>query len=146
MGASAILALCHDALIVVGSYAVLRIPLSNSFIAAILTVLGYSINATIVIFDRIRENRTKLGRNNYSALVDTSVKQTMTRSLYYAFTFLVYSQLENSYYLLLLVSFVVLILLSLFQVISGTLFLMLQARKRLQLMLSQQRLRSNLQF
>ena len=54
MGASAILALCHDALIVVGSYAVLRIPLSNSFIAAILTVLGYSINATIVIFDRIR--------------------------------------------------------------------------------------------
>ena len=56
MGASAILALCHDALIVVGSYAVLRIPLSNSFIAAILTVLGYSINATIVIFDRIREN------------------------------------------------------------------------------------------
>ena len=71
MGASAILALCHDALIVVGSYAVLRIPLSNSFIAAILTVLGYSINATIVIFDRIRENRTKLGRNNYSALFVT---------------------------------------------------------------------------
>lgn len=154
MGASAILALCHDALIVVGSYAVLRIPLSNSFIAAILTVLGYSINATIVIFDRIRENRTKLGRNNYSALVDTSVKQTMTRSLFTSLTtfftvlclyILVYSQLENSYYLLLLVSFVVLILLSLFQVISGTLFLMLQARKRLQLMLSQQRL-SNLQF
>jgi len=86
MGASAILALCHDALIVVGSYAVLRIPLSNSFIAAILTVLGYSINATIVIFDRIRENRTKLGRNNYSALVDTSVKQTMTRSLFTSLT------------------------------------------------------------
>ena len=76
----------HDALIVVGSYAVLRIPLSNSFIAAILTVLGYSINATIVIFDRIRENRTKLGRNNYSALVDTSVKQTMTRSLFTSLT------------------------------------------------------------
>ena len=76
MGASAILALCHDALIVVGSYAVLRIPLSNSFIAAILTV----------IFDRIRENRTKLGRNNYSALVDTSVKQTMTRSLFTSLT------------------------------------------------------------
>lgn len=86
MGASAILALCHDALIVVGSYAILRIPLSNSFIAAILTVLGYSINATIVIFDRVRENRTKLGRNNYEALVNTSVKQTLTRSLFTSLT------------------------------------------------------------
>lgn len=86
MGASAILALCHDALIVVGSYAILRIPLSNSFIAAILTVLGYSINATIVIFDRVRENRTKLGRNNYEALINTSVKQTLTRSLFTSLT------------------------------------------------------------
>lgn len=86
MGASAILALCHDALIVVGSYAILRIPLSNSFIAAILTVLGYSVNATIVIFDRVRENRTKLGRNNYEALINTSVKQTLTRSLFTSLT------------------------------------------------------------
>ena len=83
MGASAILALCHDALIVVGSYAVLRIPLSNSFIAAILTVLGYSINATIVIFDRIRENKASMKRgDDLEELVDLSITQTLTRTIY----------------------------------------------------------------
>lgn len=86
MGASAILALCHDSLLVVGSYAVLRIPLSNSFIAAVLTVLGFSINATIVIFDRVRENRTKIGRNNYEELINVSVKQTLTRSIFTSLT------------------------------------------------------------
>lgn len=85
-GASAVIALCHDALIVLGSYAFFRIPLNNNFIAAILTVLGYSINATIVIFDRVRENRKSLGRNNFEALVDTSVKQTLTRSLFTSLT------------------------------------------------------------
>lgn len=85
-GASAVLALCHDALVVLGSYALFRIPLNNNFIAAILTVLGYSINATIVIFDRVRENRRTLGRNNFEALVDTSVKQTLTRSLFTSLT------------------------------------------------------------
>lgn len=83
MGASAILALCHDALIVVGSYAVLRIPLSNSFIAAVLTVLGYSINATIVIFDRIRENKASMKRgDDLEELVDLSITQTLTRTIY----------------------------------------------------------------
>jgi SecD/SecF fusion protein len=86
MGACSILALCHDALIVLGAYAVLRIPMGNSFIAAILTVLGYSINATIVIFDRIRENRSRVGRNNYEELVNVSVKQTLTRSLFTSLT------------------------------------------------------------
>lgn len=85
-GASAVIALCHDALIVLGSYALFRIPMNNNFIAAILTVLGYSINATIVIFDRVRENRKTLGRNNFEALVDTSVKQTLTRSLFTSLT------------------------------------------------------------
>lgn len=85
-GASAVLALCHDALVVLGSYALFRIPLNTNFIAAILTVLGYSINATIVIFDRVRENRKSLGRNNFEALVDTSVKQTLTRSLFTSLT------------------------------------------------------------
>lgn len=86
MGACSILALVHDALVVLGAYALLRIPLNNSFIAAILTVLGYSINATIVIFDRVRENRSRIGKNNYEELVNTSVKQTMTRSLFTSLT------------------------------------------------------------
>ncbi|MDO4301054.1 MAG: protein translocase subunit SecF [Clostridia bacterium] len=85
-GASAVIALCHDALIVLGSYALFRIPLNNNFIAAILTVLGYSINATIVIFDRVRENKKSIGRNNFEALVDTSVKQTLTRSIFTSLT------------------------------------------------------------
>lgn len=85
-GASAVLALCHDALVVLGSYALFRIPLNNNFIAAILTVLGYSINATIVIFDRVRENRRSLGRNNFEPLINLSVKQTLTRSLFTSLT------------------------------------------------------------
>lgn len=85
-GSSAIIALCHDALIVLGSYALFRIPLNNNFIAAILTVLGYSINATIVIFDRVRENTRSVGRKNYEALVNLSVKQTLSRSLFTSLT------------------------------------------------------------
>lgn len=85
-GSSAIIALCHDALIVLGSYALFRIPLNNNFIAAILTVLGYSINATIVIFDRVRENTRSLGRKNYDDLVNVSVKQTLNRSLFTSLT------------------------------------------------------------
>lgn len=86
MGASAVLALCHDALIVTGSYALFRIPFNNNYIAVVLTILGYSINATIVIFDRVRENRKSMGRNNFQALVDTSVKQTLTRSIFTSLT------------------------------------------------------------
>ena len=56
-GGSAIIALLHDVLIVLTAYAVFRIPVNNTFIVVLLTILGYSINATIVIFDRIREIR-----------------------------------------------------------------------------------------
>ena len=58
MGISSILALVHDVLIMLAFYAVFRIPVNNSFIAALLTVLGYSINATIVIFDRVRGTKS----------------------------------------------------------------------------------------
>jgi protein-export membrane protein, secD/secF family len=85
-GSSAIIALVHDALIVLGSYALFRIPLNNNFIAAILTVLGYSINATIVIFDRVRENTRSVGRKNYEGLVNLSVKQTLSRSIFTSLT------------------------------------------------------------
>lgn len=83
---SSVLALVHDAAIVVGSYAVLRIPMDTAFIAVVLTILGYSINATIVIFDRVRENKNKFGKNNYADLIDSSVSQTIRRSLFTSLT------------------------------------------------------------
>ena len=86
IGASAVLALCHDALIVTGSYALFRIPFNNNYIAVILTILGYSINATIVIFDRLREDRKIIGRNNFEALVDSSVTKTLGRSIFTSLT------------------------------------------------------------
>ncbi len=85
-GSSSIIALIHDALIVLTCYALLRIPLSNSFIAAILTVLGYSINASIVIFDRIRENKNSHRKWSAEQLVNTSVSQCMKRSIYTSLT------------------------------------------------------------
>lgn len=80
-GASAIFALVHDVLVVLAFYAVLRIPVNNSFIAAILTVLGYSINATIVIFDRIRENKSNFRVNETADKINKSVTQTLARSV-----------------------------------------------------------------
>ncbi|OUQ58766.1 protein translocase subunit SecF [Tyzzerella sp. An114] len=80
-GASAIFALVHDVLVVLAFYAVLRIPVNNSFIAAILTVLGYSINATIVIFDRIRENKSNFRVNETADKINKSVIQTLARSV-----------------------------------------------------------------
>lgn len=80
-GASAIFALVHDVLVVLAFYAVLKIPVNNSFIAAILTVLGYSINATIVIFDRIRENKSNFRVNETADKINKSVTQTLARSV-----------------------------------------------------------------
>ena len=80
-GASAVLALLHDVLIVLMVYAVLRISVGTTFIACMLTIVGYSINATIVIFDRIRENLKEMGRSNLEELVNTSISQTLSRSI-----------------------------------------------------------------
>lgn len=85
-GASAIIALLHDSLVVLACYAVFRIPLNNSFIAAILTVLGYSINATIVIFDRVRENKRRSASTPNEKLIDMSIMQSMRRSLFTSLT------------------------------------------------------------
>lgn len=79
-GLSAVVALIHDVLVVMMVYAVVRIPVGNTFIACMLTIVGYSINATIVIFDRIRENR-KTMRDSLDVIVDTSISQTMSRSI-----------------------------------------------------------------
>ena len=82
-GAAAITALAHDALIVVVSYAFTRLAVGSTFIAVVLTIIGYSINDTIVTFDRIRENKhLATGKEEIEDLVNTSVSQTITRSLF----------------------------------------------------------------
>lgn len=80
-GGSAILALIHDVLIVLAAYALLRIPVNQSFIAVLLTILGYSVNSTIVIFDRIRENKSSFRTGQAAAKINKSVSQTLARSI-----------------------------------------------------------------
>lgn len=84
---SAVLALLHDVLIVALFYAVARISVGNTFIACILTIFGYSINATIVIFDRIREELKLAPKNEaLDSIVNRSITQTLTRSIYTSLT------------------------------------------------------------
>ena len=83
---SAVLALIHDVLVVFSCYAVVRISVGNTFIACMLTIVGYSINATIVIFDRIRENLKLMPKADLGAIVNRSITDTLTRSLYTSFT------------------------------------------------------------
>lgn len=80
-GVCAIIALVHDILILCGIYSIFRIAIDINFIAALLTVLGYSINATIVIFDRIRENTRHAKKQTYSEIANTSINQTLSRSI-----------------------------------------------------------------
>ncbi|AMJ40031.1 protein translocase subunit SecF [Anaerotignum propionicum] len=80
-GGSAIIALLHDILIVIATYAIFRIPVNNSFIAVILTILGYSINATIVIFDRVRENHDRFSSHQNAEKINKSISQTLARSI-----------------------------------------------------------------
>lgn len=83
-GIAAVLALVHDVLIVLGAFALTQRQIDSSFVAAILTIIGYSINDTIVIFDRIRENLKLHFRRGGDVvqLANTSIYQTMTRSIY----------------------------------------------------------------
>jgi len=84
---SAVIALLHDVLIVLMIYAVGRISVGNTFIACMLTILGYSINATIVVFDRIRENlKERLKKETYLDIVNKSIAQTFTRNIYTSLT------------------------------------------------------------
>ncbi len=79
---SAVLALLHDVLVVLTFYAVARWSVGSTFIACMLTIVGYSINATIVIFDRIRENlKVKTNKQSLAELVNLSITQTFTRSI-----------------------------------------------------------------
>ena len=78
---SAIIALIHDVLIVITFYIISRIPVGNTFIACMLTIVGYSINATIVIFDRIRENMKIMTKSTLSEVVNSSITSTLSRSI-----------------------------------------------------------------
>lgn len=86
-GISAVLALVHDVLVVFAAYSIGTLSVGNTFIACMLTIVGYSINATIIIFDRIRENmRTQDSKESLEALVNKSIGQTFTRTIYTSLT------------------------------------------------------------
>lgn len=80
-GVTAVISLLHDALIMLAIYAIFRIPVNDAFIAAILTVMGYSMNDTIIIYDRIRENSHQLKKTPIAELVNKSIIQTLNRSI-----------------------------------------------------------------
>lgn len=88
-GLAAVAGLAHDVLVALSLYAIFRITINNPFIAGILTVVGYSINDTIVIFDRIRENSKFFKRKQAVELIDTSINQTLSRSLMTSLTTLI---------------------------------------------------------
>jgi preprotein translocase subunit SecF len=80
-GAAGIIKLALDVFVTLTVYVILGIPVNSSFIAAILTIIGYSINDAIVIFDRIRENQNLMRKAEINDLVNTSITQSMTRSI-----------------------------------------------------------------
>jgi preprotein translocase subunit SecF len=80
-GAAAVLAVFHDVLITLGFFSLLHFEISLTVIAALLTLVGYSMNDTIVIFDRIRENRRLLRKEEFAALVNKSINQTLSRTI-----------------------------------------------------------------
>lgn len=81
-GVFAVCALLHDVMFVFAVFVFFRIPISQNFIAVALTILGYSINATVVVYDRIRENKRLMGaKTTLNELVNTSINQSLTRSI-----------------------------------------------------------------
>ena len=78
---AAILALLHDVLMMLAFYGLFHIQINSPFIAAILTVVGYSINNTIVIYDRVRENKRLMKKVRLNELINTSIRQTMSRTI-----------------------------------------------------------------
>ena len=86
-GASSVIALLHDVLVVLAFYAIVRVSVGNTFIACMLTIVGYSINATIVIFDRVRENMREMrSKEGLDEMVNRSITQTLTRSIFTSLT------------------------------------------------------------
>ncbi len=86
-GASSVIALIHDVLVVLAFYAIVKVSVSTTFIACMLTIVGYSINATIVIFDRIRENKANMSKKEaLEDMVNGSITQTLSRSIFTSLT------------------------------------------------------------
>lgn len=81
-GVAAVIALIHDVLVTLAVYSVLRLPVNSSFIAAMLTIVGYSINDTIVIFDRIREESKIYPKLSFGDIINNSIKLSMRRTLF----------------------------------------------------------------
>jgi SecD/SecF fusion protein len=88
-GLSAIIGVVHDVLIVIAFYAIFGFTVNNPFIAAILTLVGYSINDTIVIFDRIRENRALRKKDDLADVIDDSINSTLNRTIMTSLTTLI---------------------------------------------------------
>ncbi len=86
---SAVIALLHDCFVTIGFYAIFRWTVDSTFIACMLTIVGYSINATIVIFDRIRENLGRMRGQDVESIVNASITQTFTRSINTSLTTLI---------------------------------------------------------
>lgn len=84
---SAIIALVHDVLIMVALYGIFKLPINSTFVAVLLTIIGYSINDTIIVYDRIRENKRKVTKNtDLKDTINTSISQTMRRTIFTSFT------------------------------------------------------------
>lgn len=84
---TAIIALLHDALFIIAVYGIFKFPINSTFVAVILTIIGYSINDTIIIYDRIRENRRKITKSNdIKDTINISLSQTMKRTMYTSLT------------------------------------------------------------
>lgn len=80
-GLAAVLALIHDLFIMFSCYVIFQIPVDLNFIAAMLTILGYSINSSVIVFDRVRENRKYMPKTDFAEIVDISSRQTMVRNI-----------------------------------------------------------------
>ena len=80
-GVFAVLALAHDCFVMYAVYVIMQIPINDAFVAAVLTIIGFSINDTVVIYDRIRENTRIMRKMPMHELVNTSVMQTLARSI-----------------------------------------------------------------
>lgn len=80
-GVTAIAALIHDVIIMIGVYSIFRVPVNGAFVAAVLTIVGYSINDTIVVFDRVRENLNKFPKLTTDEVTNLSINETLLRSV-----------------------------------------------------------------
>ncbi|MCL1807143.1 MAG: protein translocase subunit SecD [Oscillospiraceae bacterium] len=80
-GLASVTALIHDVLVLLAAYIIFQMPVNMTFIAVLLTTLGYQINATIILFDRVRENRKRMQKTSFADVIDRSIKQTLSRNI-----------------------------------------------------------------